>query len=46
MGIEVNFIAKSGDDYTDWVKADRVESGAPYGAPPEGADDEPAGDAQ
>ncbi|CAH0299168.1 hypothetical protein [Pseudomonas brassicacearum] len=44
--LEVNFIAKSGDDYTGWVKADRVEIGAPYGAPADEADDAPAGDAQ
>jgi hypothetical protein len=45
--LEVNFIAKDGEDYTGWVKADRVEIGKPYGAPPEDADDEaPVEDAQ
>lgn len=42
--LEVNFIAKDGEDYTGWVKADRVEIGVPYGAPPEGGDDASVGD--
>ncbi|MFS2155824.1 hypothetical protein ACCD10_00540 [Pseudomonas sp. Pseusp122] len=36
--LEVNFVAKDGEDYTGWVKADRVKMGVPYGAPPEGGD--------
>jgi len=44
--LEVNFIAKSGDDFTGWVKADRVELGEPYGAPSDDADDAAAGDDQ
>ncbi|WP_260963187.1 hypothetical protein [Pseudomonas citri] len=44
--LEVNYIAEDGEDYTGWVKADRVEIGRPYGAPPEGENDTPADDAQ
>ena len=31
--LEVNYVAKDGEDYTGWVKADRVKLGVPYGAP-------------
>jgi len=34
--LEVNFVAKDGQDYTGWVKADRVKMGAPYGLPSDG----------
>ncbi|MCS3471478.1 hypothetical protein M2401_005242 [Pseudomonas sp. JUb42] len=34
--LEVNFVAKDGEDYTGWVKADRIKKGVPYGAPPDG----------
>lgn len=43
--LEVNYIAKDGEDYTGWVKADRVQIGEPYGAPPD-TDDAPQADAQ
>lgn len=44
--LEVNFVAKSGDDYTGWVEADRVKLGEPYGAPPDDDAAAPATDAQ
>lgn len=31
--VQVNFVAKDGEDYTGWLKADRVEIGEAYGAP-------------
>lgn len=31
--LEVNFVAKDGEDYTGWVQANRVKMGVPYGAP-------------
>jgi len=30
--LEVNYVAKDGEDYTGWVRADRVKLGVPYGA--------------
>lgn len=44
--LEVNFVAKSGDDYTGWVEAERVKLGEPYGAPPDDTNDTPAADAK
>lgn len=44
--LEVNFIAKSGDDFTGWVRADRVEIGESYGAPSGEAGDSAEGDDQ
>ncbi|MBJ9974479.1 hypothetical protein IAE35_12760 [Pseudomonas sp. S75] len=34
--LEVNFVAKNGEDYTGWVKAERVKIGAPHGLPSDG----------
>lgn len=34
--LEVSFVAKNGQDYTGWVKADRVKMGAPNGLPSDG----------
>jgi hypothetical protein len=44
--LEVNFIAKDGEDYIGWVKADRVEIGEPYGSAAGEGDDASVGDDQ
>jgi hypothetical protein len=41
--LEVIFIAKDGEDYTGWVRADRVEIGVPYGVAPSVGDDSSVG---
>jgi len=44
--LEVNFVAKDGEDYTGWVQANRVELGEPYGGPQDDANDASTSDAK